>query len=54
MELIAESKYPLVLNESDDKMTLLSGYPFYSSIDSIYVQGKEESEINLQQITELI
>jgi len=53
MEKITEKEYLLVIYESEDKKTVLPGYPSYPPGDDLYVQGKEESEIDPEQIAEL-
>lgn len=52
MEKKAENKYPLVIQESEDKKLILPGYPSYPPDEDIYVQNKEELEINPEVITE--
>jgi len=51
MEKIEDNKYPLVRQESDDKKIILPGYPTYPEGEDIYAQGKEEKEIDPEQIT---
>ena len=53
MEKITENKYELVIHESDDKKIILPGYPTYPSDEDIYIQNKEELEINPEVIGEL-
>ena len=52
MEKITETKYPLIKQESDNKKIILPGYPTYPVSEDIYNQGKEEKEINPEEITE--
>ncbi len=51
MEKLSESKYPLVRQEGDEKKIILPGYPTYPENEDIYSQGKEEEEIDPEQIT---
>jgi hypothetical protein len=51
MEKITENKYPLVRQEGDDKKIILPGYPTYPVSEDLYAQGKEEAEIDPEQIT---
>lgn len=53
MEKITENEYLLVIYESDDKKTVLPGYPSYSPEEDLYVQSKEESEIDPEEIDKL-
>jgi hypothetical protein len=50
MEKLTENKYPLVRKESDGKKIILPGYPTYVAGEDIYIQGKEEEEINPEDI----
>jgi len=51
MENITNHKYPLVRQEGDEKKIILPGYPTYPDSDDIYSQGKEEAEIDPEQVT---
>ena len=51
MEKLSENKYPLVRQEGDEKKIILPGYPTYPESEDIYSQGKEEEEIDPEQIT---
>lgn len=52
MEKIADdNKYPLVRQESNEKKIVLPGYPTYPESEDIYAQGKEEKELDPEQIT---
>jgi hypothetical protein len=53
MEKITENKYPLVIQESEDKKIKLPGYPSYPPDEDIYVQNKEEIEVNPEVISEV-
>jgi hypothetical protein len=50
MEKLTENKYPLVRQESDGKKIILPGYPASPAGEDIYNQGKEEEEINPEDI----
>jgi hypothetical protein len=50
MEKLTENKYPLVRQESDGKKIILPGYPANPANEDIYKQGKEEEEINPEDI----
>jgi len=50
MEKISDKKYPLVRQEGDDKEIVLPGYLAYPESEDVYAQGKEESEIDPEQI----
>jgi len=50
MEKIIENKYPLVRQEGEKKI-ILPGYPTYPVCEDIYSQGKEEKEIDPEQIS---
>lgn len=52
MEKICDNKYPLVRQEGNEKKIILPGYPTYPASDDIYVQGKEEKEIDPEEILE--
>ena len=51
MEKLTENKYPLVRQEGDEKKIILPGYPTYPDSEDIYNQGKEEEEIDPEQVT---
>jgi len=51
MEKISENKYPIVRLEGNDKKINLLDYPTHSINDDIYNQGKEETEINPENIS---
>ena len=51
MEKINENKYPLVRQEGDGKKIILPGYPTHPASEDIYNQGKEEKEINPEDIS---
>ncbi len=51
MEKLTNNKYPLVRQESNEKKIILPGYPTYPDSEDIYNQGKEEEEINPEQVT---
>jgi hypothetical protein len=51
MEKLTENKYPLVRQESDGKKIILQGYPASPANEDIYNQGKEEKEINPEDIS---
>jgi hypothetical protein len=50
MDKIDENKYPLVRQEGEEKKIVLPGYPTYPKDEDIYSSGKEEKEINPEQI----
>jgi len=50
MEKLTDNKYPLVRQEGEKKI-ILPGYPTYPDIEDIYNQGKEEKEIDPEQVT---
>jgi len=52
MERICENKYPLVRQEGNEKKVILPGYPTYPASEDIYAQGKEEKEIDPEEILE--
>jgi hypothetical protein len=52
MEKLTENKYPLVRQESDGKKIILPGYPANPASEDIYSQGKEEEEINPEDISQ--
>lgn len=51
MEKLTENKYPLVRQEGNEKKIILPGYPTYPVNEDIYRQGKEEAEINPEEIS---
>ena len=51
MEKITDNKYPLVRQEGNGRKFILPGYPTYPKGEDIYVQGKEEEEIDPEQVT---
>jgi len=53
MEKIEDNKYPLVRQEGNEKKIILPGYPTYPADEDIYAQGKEEQEIDPEQITRI-
>jgi hypothetical protein len=50
MDKIEENKYPLVRQEGEEKKIVLPGYPTYPKDEDIYSSGKEEKEIDPEQI----
>ena len=48
MEKLSKTNYPIVKKE---EKVVLPGYPFYSASEDIYNQGKEETEINPENIS---
>lgn len=53
MEKLSENKYPIVRQEGNGKKIILPGYPTYPASEDIYNQGKEEKEINPEDISEI-
>ncbi|MDR3653706.1 MAG: hypothetical protein P4L34_12145 [Paludibacter sp.] len=51
MEKLTDNKYPLVRQEGNEKKIILPGYPTHPVSEDIYNQGKEEEEIDPEQIT---
>jgi len=51
MEKLSENKYPIVRQEGNGKKIILPGYPTYPASEDIYNQGKEEKEINPEDIS---
>ena len=51
MEKLTDNDYPLVRQEGDNKKIILPGYPTYPDSEDIYNQGKEEAEIDPEQVT---
>jgi len=51
MEKIEANKYPIVRQEGNGKKIILPGYPTYPAGEDIYSQGKEEQEINPEDIS---
>ena len=51
MEKRSDNKYPLVRQESNEKKIILPGYPTYPESEDIYSQGKEEEEIDPEQLS---
>jgi len=51
MEKLSENKYPIVRQESNRKKIILPGYPTYPASEDIYNQGKEEKEIDPEDIS---
>jgi len=51
MEKLSDNKYPIVRQEGNGKKIILPGYPTYPASEDIYSQGKEEKEINPEDIT---
>ena len=52
MEKIEDNKYPLVRQEGENKKIILPGYPTYPESEDIYVQNKEEEEIDPEHISD--
>ena len=50
MEKLTDNDYPLVRQEGDDTKIILPGYPIYPVSEDIYNQGKEEEEIDPEQV----
>ena len=50
MEKLTDNKYPLVSQEGDDTKIILPGYPIYPDREDIYNQGKNEEEIDPEQV----
>ena len=46
-----QRRHPLLRQDSDGKKTVLPGYPAYPEGEDIYVQNKEELEIDPEQIS---
>jgi len=53
MEKLSENKYPIVRQEGNGKKIILPGYPTYPASEDIYNQGKEEKEINPEDISDI-
>jgi len=53
MEKLTDNKYPLVKIDSEDKKTVLPGYPTYPADEDLYAQSKEEKEIDPEVISNL-
>jgi len=51
MEKRTDNKYPFIIQEGNEKKIILPGYPSYPEREGIYNQGKEEEEINPEQVT---
>jgi len=51
MKKLSENKYPIVRQEGNGKKIILPGYPTYPASEDIYSQGKEEKEINPEDIS---
>ena len=51
MEKLEDNKYPLVRQEGNERKIILPGYPTYPANEDIYAQGKEEEEIDPEEIT---
>jgi len=51
MDKLTENEYPLVRQEGDEKKIILPGYPTYPASDDLYVQSKEEKEIDPEVIS---
>ena len=50
MEIITYHKYLLVRQVNDEEMINLPGYPAYPNNEDIYNQGKEEEEIDPEEV----
>ena len=50
MEKLTHKNYPLVRQESNEKKIILPGYPTYPDSEDIYIQGKEEAEIDPEKV----
>ena len=44
------NKHPLLRHEDDQRKTTLPGYLSYDNREDIYIQGKEEAEIDPEQV----
>jgi len=44
------NKHPLLRHEDDQRKTTLPGYLSYDHSEDIYIQGKEEKEIDPEQV----
>jgi len=53
MEKLSDNKYPLVKIDSENKKTVLPGYPTYPDSEDLYEQSKEEQEIDPEVISDL-
>jgi hypothetical protein len=53
MEIINYHKYLLVRQADDEEMINLPGYPVYPNGEDIYIQGKEEEEIDPEQVSNI-
>ena len=51
MEKLSDNKYPLVKIDSENKKTVLPGYPTYPADEDLYAQSKEEIEIDPEVIS---
>jgi len=51
MEKLTDNKYPLVRQEGNEEKIILPGYPTYPDSEDIYNQGKEEADIDPEQVT---
>jgi len=53
MKIISSHQYLLVRLVGEEKIINLPGYPSYPSSEDVYAQGKEEKEINPEEISEI-
>jgi len=53
MKTKKENEHPSVRQESNDKKVILPGYPTYPESEDIYKKGKEEKEIDPDDISKL-
>ena len=53
MKTKRENDYPFVRQDSDDNKVILPGYPTYPESEDIYRKGKEEKEIDPEDISKL-